>query len=166
MTIPQTGDFKPKRAELFLPGADSENENDNDNKCMFTNFTIAQGPATMKDQLRISGKIVAYGIYFEPGKQILKPQSTPTIKELAELLQGDLSLNISIECHDNEKTETNENVKLSQARAEYIKDALVHKFQLPSNRISIKGWGETRPLGEPNTVDGRKMNQRVELIRK
>lgn len=163
LNIPKTGSFAATQIEIFMPGPGDE---ENDDKCMLTDFCVAQGPTSLQNQLSASGKIVAYGIYFKSKIGALLPSSTPTLKQLAELLQADASLNFSIECHDNELPDAGENGKLSEARAEAIKDLLVENYRIPSNRLSIKGWGETRPLVEVGTVDGNKMNRRVEFIRK
>ena len=163
ITIPKSGSFAAVKIELFMPGPGDETGDDH---CRVTDFFVAQGPASLQNQLNASGKIVAYGIYFDAGKATLRPESTPTLKQFAELMQADASLSFSIECHDNERPEQSDNVKLSQGRAEALKDFLVETYRIPSNRLDTRGWGETRPLGEPGTVDGRKMNQRVEFIRK
>ncbi len=163
LNIPKAGSFAATQIEVFMPGPGDEN---GDNHCMIADFCVAQGPATLQNQLSASGKIVAYGIYFNPGKQDIRPESTPTLKQFVELLQADASLNFSIECHDNELPDAGDNGKLSEARAEALKDLLVEDYRIPSNRLSIKGWGETRPLVEAGTVDGNKMNRRVEFIRK
>ncbi len=163
INIPKTGSFAATQIEVLMPGQGDE---ESDDVCMITNFCVAQGPATLQSQLTASGKIVAYGIYFNAGKNDIRPESTPTLKQFAELLQADASLSFSIECHDNELPDQGDNVKLSQTRAEALKDWFVENYRIPSDRLAIKGWGETRPLVEAGTVDGNKMNQRVEFIRK
>lgn len=163
LNIPKTGNFAATQIEVFMPGQGDE---ESDDQCMITDFCVAQGPITLQNQLSASGKIVAYGIYFDPGKGAIRPESTPTLKQFAELLQTDASLSFSIECHDNELPNQSDNVKLSQSRAEAVKDWLMETYRIPSDRLAIKGWGETRPLVEAGTVDGNKMNQRVEFIRK
>ncbi len=163
LNIPKTGSFAATQIEVFMPGPGDESSDD---QCMLTDFFVAQGPTTLQNQLSASGKIVSYGIYFTAGKDAVRPESTPTLKQFAELLQADASLSFSIECHDNELPDQSDNVKLSQARAEALKDLLVEEYRIPSDRLSIKGWGETRPIVEAGTVDGNKMNQRVEFIRK
>lgn len=163
LNIPKAGSFAATQIELFMPGPGDES---NDDHCMITNLCVSQGPTTLQNQLSASGKIVAYGVYFSPGKPDIRPASTPTLRQFAELLQADASLSFSIECHDNELPDAGDNVKLSEARAEALKDFLVENYRIPSSRLSIKGWGETRPLTEAGTVDGIKMNRRVEFIRK
>lgn len=164
INIPKSSDFKAGRLELFLAGADEEDASDD--KCWFTNFTVAAGPAPLSNQLSSSGKIVAYGISFEPGKATILPRSTPTLKQFADLLRADATLNFSVECHDNELPSESDNVKLSQARAEALKDHLIAQYKIAEQQLSTKGWGETRPLSDANTVEGKKVNQRVEFIRK
>ncbi len=163
INIPKGSAFAATKIEIFMPG---DGDNASDNQCRLTNFSVAQGPAGLQNQLTASGKIVSYGIYFERGTANLQPASTPTLKQLAELLQADATLNFSIERHDNELEEQGDNVRVSEARAEAIKDILVQEYRINSNRLSIKGWGEGKPLAERETVEGHKMNQRVEFIRK
>lgn len=163
INIPKTGSFAATQIEIFMPGQGDE---ESDDVCMITDFCVAQGPSPLQSQLTATGKIVAYGIYFNTGKKDIRPASTPTLKQFAELLLADASLSFSIECHDNELPDQGDNVKLSQTRAETLKDWFVENYRIPSDRLAIKGWGETRPLVEAGTVDGNKMNQRVEFIRK
>lgn len=163
INIPKSGTFAATKIEVFMPGAGDEAD---DNHCRFTDFCVALGPATLQNQLATSGKIVSYGISFEPGTANLHPASTPVLKQLAELLQADATLRFSIECHDNELDEQGDNARLSEARAEAVKDELVQKYRIPSSRLSSRGWGEGKPLAERDTVAGHKMNQRVEFIRK
>jgi len=162
-TIPKGGTFATTRIEVFMPGA---GDDANDNQCRFTNFCVAQGPAPLQNQLTASGKIVSYGIYFAPGTANLLPASTPALREVTDLLQADATLSFEIGCHDNEMDEPGDNSRLSEARAEAIKDELITEYRIQSNRLKSKGYGEGAPLAERNTVDGRKMNQRVEFIRK
>ncbi|RIK69996.1 hypothetical protein DCC62_23325 [candidate division KSB1 bacterium] len=93
-------------------------------------------------------------------------KSTPVLKQFAELLKADATLSFSIECHDNELPSEGDNVRLSQARAEALKEHLVREYKISEEQLSTKGWGETRPLADANTVEARKVNQRVEFIRK
>ncbi|MGH7496246.1 MAG: OmpA family protein [bacterium] len=163
INVPKGGTFTATKLEVFMPGAGDEGT---DNQCRLTNFCVAQGPATLQNQLAASGKIVSYGIYFERGAAELLPASTPALTQLSELLEADATLSFSVECHDNELESEGDNSRLSEARAEAIKDMLVQQFRIQSNRLSIKGWGEGKPLAERETVEGHKMNQRVEFIRK
>lgn len=164
INIPKSSEFKAGRVEVFLAGADEEEQADD--QCWFTNFTVSAGPAMPQNQLSASGKIVSYGIYFEPGRNVIRPKSTPVLKQFAELLKADATLSFSIECHDNELPSEGDNVRLSQARAEALKEHLVREYKISEEQLSTKGWGETRPLADANTVEARKVNQRVEFIRK
>ena len=161
--IPKGAAFAATKVEVFMPGAGDES---GDDQCRFTNFCVAQGPAPLQSQLTASGKIVSYGIYFVRGTNHLLPASAPALRQVAELLQADATLSFSIESHDNEMEQQSENARLSEARAEAIKDVLIQQHRINSNRLSSRGWGEGKPLAERETVDGNKMNQRVEFIRK
>ena len=53
---------------------------------MFTNFRIATGLPDMRNKLMTEGKLVTYGIYFDVNKDVVKPESYGTLKEIATIL--------------------------------------------------------------------------------
>ena len=57
-----------------------------------------------------------------------------------------------------------ENIKIGMQRAENVKKYLVERHAIESDRLMVESGGETNPIGDNNTADGRKMNRRVEVI--
>ena len=54
------------------------------------------------------------------------------------------------------------NQKLSQRRAESVKNYLVQNFGIDPARLSAKGYGMTRPIADNKTAEGRQKNRRIE----
>jgi outer membrane protein OmpA-like peptidoglycan-associated protein len=82
------------------------------------------------------------------------------------LLQNDLSLNLSIECHVDEAEDESNNNRLSQQRAAAIKEMLIGFYKVDGDRLRTKGWGSAKPLKDSDTVDGRAANRRVEFVKR
>ncbi|MDZ7344509.1 MAG: OmpA family protein, partial [candidate division KSB1 bacterium] len=156
ITLPKTWDFQPSSLEILMPGGVQEG----DNRCLITNFRLAVAGKSFREQLAAQGKIVSYGIYFTIGAAQLLPASYATLKEIATLLHNDLRLRLSIECHANDLPEADDNLRLSQDRAEIIREALTNLFKIDRSRLSTNGWGAGRPLEDENTVIGHAINRR------
>jgi outer membrane protein OmpA-like peptidoglycan-associated protein len=162
INVPKTGNFQPTSLEIFMPGGDEEG----DDKCLISNFRLARAGKKFREQISEQGKIVSYGVSFVKGSTTLKPSSTPTLKEVAALLQTDATLNLSIECHDYELPDAGDNARLSQQRAEALKETLINLYKVRRDRLSTRGWGASRQLEDDDTVLGHAMNSRVEFVKK
>ncbi len=86
-------------------------------------------------------------------------------KELALLGRFASSVNVEIRlvCHTDNQGPAEQNLKLSQARAELLRRILIDSFKMPEKRLSAEGQGGTKPLLDNATEAGRKANQRVEV---
>lgn len=162
VSTPKSGNFRPHDVEIFLPGGEEQG----DDKSVITNVRLADLDKNFREQIQTNQKIVTYGIPFAPGAATPKPEAMATLKELATLMQNDLSLNLSIECHVYESDDQNANNRLSQQRAEAIRGMLVSIYKADGDRLRTKGWGSSKPLAEDDTVDGRGMNRRVEFVKR
>jgi OmpA-OmpF porin, OOP family len=117
----------------------------------------------MFDAINKDGFIALY-INFETGKSDIKPESKPIIDQLYEMLKQNPDLKISIEGHtDNVGTEQS-NQTLSESRAKSVMNELVLKG-IAANRLKYKGWGQTKPIADNNTEDGKAKNRRVEITK-
>ena len=108
---------------------------------------------------------MSYGIQFDPGSDRLKPESSATLKMIAEGLQGEPSIRLQIEGHTDATGNAAMNVELSRRRAEAVKAALVSRFGVPAERLTTSGVGAARPLDTNDTPAGRATNRRVEFVR-
>ncbi|MBI3511206.1 MAG: OmpA family protein [Bacteroidetes bacterium] len=100
---------------------------------------------------------------FETAKAIIRPGSLPDLDTLAQLLKKHSEWSLKISGHtDNEGTPA-DNLKLSQRRAEAVKNYLVSKG-VPANHLKTEWFGQTRPIASNATPEGRQKNRRVEML--
>lgn len=105
---------------------------------------------------------LAADAYFDFDKSTLKPAGKTRIDdEIAKLGQVDLNGVIAIGHTDYIGTDAY-NQKLSQRRAQAVKDYMVSKG-IPADRIQVKGMGESQPVADNKTKEGRARNRRVEI---
>ncbi len=114
-------------------------------------------------QLEKGQSVVVNNIFFETGKWELKPESDPELKRIVELLQRNPSMVITIAgFSDNVGTKKN-NIELSRKRAEAVFRYL-DGLGIDRKRVSVKGFGEDKPLNTNDSEEGRQQNRRVEFI--
>ncbi|MEO8167579.1 MAG: OmpA family protein [bacterium] len=119
---------------------------------------------TMRDQLDKTGFVTLH-INFETGKADIKPESQKVVDQVAELLKSDDSLNVSIEGHTDNVGSAASNKTLSENRAKSVMNAIIASG-IEKSRLSAKGWGQEKPVGDNKTEEGRAMNRRVEIVKK
>jgi len=111
------------------------------------------------------GRWATQGILFATGRAELQPESRPVLKEIAATLKDHADLKILIEGHTDNVGAPASNLTLSDARAAAVKAALVADFAIPADRISTKGFGDTKPAVPNATAEGRAQNRRVEVVK-
>jgi len=132
-------------------------------KVMFTNFRLAEGGKSIQSALGTDGKIVTHGILFDTGKDIIKPESLPTLKAILALLNDNPGLNFSIEGHTDNQGNQAINQPLSENRAAAVRTWLMEKG-IAAARLKTRGFGDTRPIDSNATPEGRANNRRVEFV--
>jgi len=120
--------------------------------------------AQMKKGLGEKGHIALYGIYFDTDKAVIKPESKPTLDEMAKLLRGEPNLKVFIVGHTDSQGGYEHNMTLSRQRAEAVAAALMRSYKIARNRLFTAGVGWLAPVGTNATEDGRALNRRVELV--
>jgi len=120
--------------------------------------------AAMAKGLGDAGHIALYGIYFDTDKATIKPESAPTLAEMAKLLNGQPRLNVFIVGHTDSQGAYEHNMTLSRQRAEAVANALVASYKIAKPRLFPAGVGYLAPVGSNATEDGRALNRRVELV--
>ncbi|MHA8088194.1 OmpA family protein [Aquirufa sp. Wall-65K1] len=101
-------------------------------------------------------------LFFETGKATLTPESDPELKRIVQVMQENASLQIEISGHTDNTGSDELNNKLSQDRADAVKNYLLNAG-VKSDRIRTKGYGKTKPKADNTTDEGRQMNRRVEF---
>lgn len=124
---------------------------------------VAETDRSLYDRLSADGRVATQGIYFDPNKSELRPESTPTLLEIADVLRRDTNMQLLIEGHTDNTGDAESNRFLSERRAQAVFDYLVTREQIPAQRLQFSGLGDTKPIAENTTVEGRQQNRRVEL---
>jgi len=101
-------------------------------------------------------------IFFDFGKSILRPESFPELKRVGNILQEDPDFRIEVGGHTDDVGTHQDNIALSNARAQAVKDYLVG-LGIDRDRINSVGYGETRPAIANNSQANRQLNRRVEF---
>ncbi len=118
-----------------------------------------------KTGLSSSGHVEVPGIFFDTGKSVLKPESDAALAEVAKLLKADPALKVYLVGHTDNVAALDLNLKLSQARAEAVAQALVSKQGVAAARLTGRGVGPLCPVASNDTEAGRAKNRRVELVK-
>ena len=102
------------------------------------------------------------GILFDVDKTEIKPAARESIAKAAEVLVKYPDTYITVEGHTDSTGATEYNQKLSEWRADAVRDMLM-RDGVPASRVSIKGYGESDPVADNSTPEGRQSNRRVQL---
>jgi hypothetical protein len=106
-----------------------------------------------------------HGIYFDSGSAVLLEESEPMLNEVAAAVKASPEAVLTIEGHTDNIGSSEYNQKLSEARANAVRDALVSRYGIAAGKLTAKGYGLIRPIETNATVQGRARNRRVELSR-
>ena len=126
-------------------------------------YVVADADALAKE-ISLNGKVAVYGIHFDTGKAVVKPDSTPALEEIVKLLNVDTGLKIYVVGHTDSVGGFDSNMNLSMARAEAVVDVLVKQYRIDSGRLNAHGVGPLVPASTNRSEDGRAVNRRVELV--
>ena len=125
---------------------------------------IAADADALAGDIAATGKAAVYGIYFDTGKSVVKPESEPALTEIGKLLKENGSLKLHVVGHTDNVGDLASNMKLSQARAEAVVQALVTKYGVDAKRLKPAGVGPLSPAASNGTDEGKAKNRRVELV--
>jgi outer membrane protein OmpA-like peptidoglycan-associated protein len=126
---------------------------------------IAEGGPDLYDRLSRDGRVSTQGILFATNSDRIRPESTPTLKEIGTMLREHAELRITIEGHTDSDGEEAYNQELSERRAAAVKQYLVEAYGVNGSRLATAGFGESRPATGNATPEGKQQNRRVELVR-
>jgi outer membrane protein OmpA-like peptidoglycan-associated protein len=102
-------------------------------------------------------------VLFETGKYALSQDAQLKLAKLSGIIQAHPGLNLAIEGHTDTTGTSEFNMKLSQQRADTVREFLISQGLSP-DIITAKGMGEADPVADNGTAAGRKQNRRVEII--
>lgn len=126
---------------------------------------VVSDAKTMAADINATGRVALYGIYFDFNKAEVKPESSPTLDEIAKLLKQNAALKLYVVGHTDNAGGYDYNMRLSQARADAVVKVLVANYGISRDRLRPAGVGSLAPLASNDTKDGQAKNRRVELVK-
>ncbi len=128
------------------------------------NIRLAAGGRDLYDDLIEKGRVATHGILFAVSSDRIRPESTPTLEEIGEMLADHPELRIAIEGHTDSDGDDANNLELSGRRAEAVKQYLIETYGIDPGRLEAAGFGESNPTASNDTPEGKQQNRRVELV--
>jgi len=128
------------------------------------NVRIAKGAVPLYDRMMSDGKFITYGITFDVGKSVIKPESMGEINRIVQLMNENPDLKFSVEGHTDSTGNATSNQTLSEARSKAIVDKLA-ELGIAADRLTSSGKGQTSPIADNGTDEGRAKNRRVEFVK-
>ncbi|MFC5047844.1 OmpA family protein [Aquimarina hainanensis] len=147
------------------PYQDKDNDGvlDKDDNCPDVPGTVANnGCPEVTEEVQATLNEYAKTILFDTGKSSIKSESFNVLQDIIKILKEYPSANFSIEGHTDSQGRATTNQRLSESRANSVKDFLVNNG-IDQSRLSAKGYGEEKPIATNATRAGRKQNRRVEI---
>jgi len=118
----------------------------------------------MSRAITASGRVALYGILFDTNKSDIKPESKPTLDEIAKLLRKEPSLKLHVVGHTDNVGGLEFNMGLSKRRADAVVASLTKEYGVAATRLTSNGIAYLAPMASNTTEDGRAKNRRVELV--
>lgn len=128
------------------------------------NIRIAKGAVPLYDRMMSDGKFITYGITFDVGKSVVKPESMGEINRIVTLMTENPDLKFSVEGHTDSTGNAASNQTLSEARSKAIVAKLV-EMGIAADRLAAVGKGQNNPIADNATDEGRAKNRRVEFVK-
>lgn len=130
-----------------------------------SNIKVATGKPDTRHKLVEEGKFSTTGILFDFQSAVIKPESYAVVKEIATVLKENPAIRVKVVGHTSSDGDDKANMELSEKRAGAVKDLLVTEFGIDAGRLETEGKGETQPVADNKTKEGKVLNRRVEFIK-
>jgi OmpA-OmpF porin, OOP family len=125
---------------------------------------VTVNAAALANDIAQTGHASVYGIYFDTGKAVLKPESDPTLAEISKLLASNAKLKLHVVGHTDNVGTLASNLALSKQRADAVIAALATQYHVALPRLQAAGVGPLAPVATNKSEEGRSKNRRVELV--
>lgn len=156
--IPNFDPARTNKLQFYVDATEEE-------PALFGNFRVAAGGKKLYDAIAEKGRVATQGIYFDTGSDRVRPESSPTLKEIAAMLTEHPELKLVIEGHTDNVGAAAANQALSEKRAASVRQSLIDGYGVAGDRLTTKGFGATKPVAPNDTPEGRQNNRRVELVK-
>ena len=156
--VPNADLGRSKQIRFSLPGKEAD-------PSFLGNISLMGGGRKLYDAIAAEGRVATQGIYFDTGSDRIRPESTPTLKEIGAMLTEHPELKLTIEGHTDNVGNESSNQALSEQRASAVARYLSSTYAIDATRLVSRGLGDTKPAAPNATPEGRQTNRRVELVR-
>ncbi|MCS6799747.1 MAG: OmpA family protein [Myxococcota bacterium] len=109
-------------------------------------------------------RLVLDGITFEFDSAVIRPESEATLQRALQILRDNPDVRVEIGGHTDNQGNPGYNRRLSEARAQSVRDWLV-RHGIEAARLTVRGYGHTQPVASNDTEEGRAQNRRIEFRR-
>lgn len=144
--------------QFYLKGTDTQKNH----VVALANVIVTKEGEDLRSKL-LKGGFSTTKILFNSGSAELKSKSYDFLDQLGKTLESDSSLNIKIIGHTDSDGNDNLNLQLSDKRAKSVAGYLIENFKLSPSRIQTEGMGESQPVADNTTPEGKAQNRRVEF---
>ncbi len=131
----------------------------------FSNIILAETASDTRKDLFVDGKYVTNSILFETNSDKIQPASLSSIGVVAEYLKANPTVKLKVVGHTDNVGQDAANLDLSARRAKSVVKELVEYHKIDASRLTSEGKGESQPIGNNETLEGRAKNRRVEFIK-
>jgi outer membrane protein OmpA-like peptidoglycan-associated protein len=154
--------FQGMVREIFLGSLDDQ---DGDGVCDAADKCPDTRNADRVDEFGCPTAVsITLHIEFPTGGTDIGPQYREQIAQVADRLTKFTDTKATIEGYTDDQGADENNRRLSQKRAESVRDYLIREFKIPADRLKAVGYGESNPVADNATPEGRQKNRRVEAI--
>ncbi|PKN37564.1 MAG: hypothetical protein CVU62_07470 [Deltaproteobacteria bacterium HGW-Deltaproteobacteria-2] len=119
----------------------------------------APAPAPVKEKVTIT-----LNVQFDTNKAVIKEKYNDDIKKVADFMKEFPDTTAEIGGHTDNIASAAYNQKLSEKRANSVRQYLIDKFGIDGSRLTAVGYGLTKPVAGNDTEEGRQQNRRVEAV--
>ncbi len=116
----------------------------------------------MLNKVKVGSKIILKNIFFDFDKATLRSESATELDRLVKMLIDVPTMKIEISGHTDNVGSDNYNKQLSEDRAKAVVEYLIEKG-IDQDRLTYAGYGETQPIADNDTEEGRQVNRRTEF---
>ena len=120
----------------------------------------------MEKAIGATGRVALYSILFDFDRADLRPESRPTLEEIAKFLRANPGVSLIVAGHTDGQGAFDYNVELSRRRAAAVVAALTRDHGIAPARLTPFGAGPAAPVASNDSEDGRAKNRRVELVKR
>lgn len=156
--------IKSGKLRNFHIEGDGVSIEENGSQLFVRQVRLAEGGIDPYKTLSIDGKIIARGINFESGKSTLKPESLGALNNIVQMMNAHPELKFEVSGHTDSDGNDASNLNLSTERAIVVKNKLI-SLGISGERLTTKGYGETKPISDNTTSEGKANNRRVEFLK-